>query len=88
MMQVFDIPGGPPSGASIGGADRAGVDSGPSSRVGSPAVERHPVGSPRHNETGSLLSQYETGESGTLHTVYADLMEQWLADCVQNGKSY
>ncbi|XP_052774284.1 KICSTOR complex protein SZT2-like isoform X2 [Mya arenaria] len=60
----------------------SGIDSGPNSRVGSPAVERHLVGSPRV-EQQTMLGQYECGEMGTLHSVYADLLEHWLEFCIQ-----
>ncbi|KAH3695457.1 hypothetical protein DPMN_082917, partial [Dreissena polymorpha] len=60
--------------------DLAGVDSGPTSRSGSPAVG---VGSPRARDRLHLITPYEKGDQGTLNHIYADLLEAWFLFCLQ-----
>ena len=54
--------------------------------IGSPVQDRRIASSP-HSEQLYLLSQYETGETGTLHRMYSDIMEKWLNYCCELGIS-
>ncbi|KAL4236752.1 KICSTOR complex protein szt2 [Mactra antiquata] len=40
-------------------------------------------GSPMKGESSNLLTLYETGERGTLHKLYSDLLEDWIIHCCQ-----
>lgn len=69
MFKTFEIPS---------------AESCPGSMLGSPVAERHPMGSPR-SEQMNLLTQYESGETGTLHHIFSDIMEQWLTYSCELG---
>ena len=43
-------------------------------------------GSPRMDPI-KILSKYEVGEKGTLHRMYAEVMEQWFIYCHTLGKN-
>ncbi|XP_053393950.1 KICSTOR complex protein SZT2-like isoform X2 [Mercenaria mercenaria] len=63
--------------------DLPGFDSGPGSKASSPMPDRALIGSPHRPDPGNIVNQYESGDRGTLHKMYSDLMEGWFKYCSQ-----